>query len=145
MKKPIIIITALAALGVAAYIGHSKYAEIQQRKEAKARHEVWLASSVRCAQCFRRFIPEKNKAPLTESILVGASTGAAVGGVAGAKAGAGTGIVVGGAPGGAAGSLVAGTGGAAAGGIIGGVSGAWYADGRVQCPYCLNVFKNPKN
>lgn len=145
MNKKALIIVALAAVVAVALFGNKKYAEVRQERDAQARHEVWIATSVRCDQCFRRFIPEKNKAPLTEAISAGAVTGATLGGIGGMKAGAGTGVVVGGAPGGVAGSTIAGVGGVVAGGIIGGVSGAWYADGRVQCPYCLHVFPNPKN
>lgn len=104
----------------------------------------WFANTVPCPSCIARFNPESNKAPMLGAAVAGATAGAAAGAAGGAYAGAGTGIAIGGVgavPGAGVGAVIGGAGGA----IIGGMSGAWHRDSQVKCPFCDEIFENPKN
>lgn len=115
-----------------------------EKKEALARANEWLARTVQCPKCQKRFTPENNKAPLGAAVGAGVAAGAVTGGAAGTYVGAGTGVAVGGV-GAFPGAIVGGVVGATGGGVVGGVSSAWYRDRQVMCPYCEEIFKNPKN
>ncbi len=121
-----------------------KMAEKAKRLAQQAQKREWIARTVMCPKCKKRFEPHLNKAPMLKSVLAGAGSGAALGGTTGAYAGAGTGLAVGGV-GAFPGSFVGGIIGAIGGGVTGGMGAAWYRDRRVICPSCGKVFKNPKN
>jgi len=121
-----------------------KMAENAAKLAKKAKKMEWFARTIKCPKCTHRFEAHKNKAPFLKAVLSSAGTGAAVGGTGGAYLGAGTGIAMGGA-GAFPGTIVGGIIGAVGGGVTGGMGAAWYRDRQVTCPFCGEIFTNPKN
>lgn len=121
-----------------------KMAEDAAKLAQRSKKMEWDALSVKCPKCTHQFEAHKNKAPLLKAVLSGAGTGAAVGGTGGLYIGSGTGIAMGGI-GAFPGTIVGGIIGAVGGGVTGGMGAAWYRDRQVMCPFCGNLFTNPKN
>jgi hypothetical protein len=117
--------------------------EADKLAKKKLRKKLMIARTVKCPECANRFVPHDNKAPLLGAFWSGAGTGATIGGAGGAYLGAGTGVAMGGV-GAVPGTVAGGAIGAIGGGVTGGMGAAWHRDRQLKCPYCDEVFANPK-